>query len=384
MTIKKGGGMKKRKRIIVLGLMSGTSADGLSIAVVDVSSAKGEVEVLKYKTYSYSSALQNKILSASNMKAFELSELSFELGRLWAKYVKKFCLANNFKYGDISAIGSHGQTICHNPFSKIPNTLQIGEASFIAEETGVPVVCDFRPMDMAVGGQGAPLIPFLDDFMFSGGKSKILLNIGGIANFSIAGKGIETFGFDTGPGNCLMDAFIGHMTKGKIKFDRNGALAQRGMIDYKKIERMLKERFFKMKPPKSADRNDFSILFIRKHFGRLNNSDTNDILATLNYFTAKSIEVSIRRFAGRIPSEMIVSGGGVFNLKLMENLKNILHPVKISIVAEPLAKEPACFALLAWRAVNGKINHPYKATGAKNKRILGKIILQRGSAKARK
>ncbi|MFH1565095.1 MAG: anhydro-N-acetylmuramic acid kinase, partial [bacterium] len=267
-------------KIIALGLMSGTSADGISISAVNIYTAKKAIEVLKYKTYSYDLKLRKKILSASKMNAFELSGLNFELGYLWAKCIRKFCKSIDLKYKDIAVIGSHGQTVCHSPFANIPNTLQIGEASFIAKETGRPVVCDFRPMDMALGGQGAPLIPFLDEFMFAGAGPKLLLNIGGIANFSLVGKGVKTFAFDTGPGNCLMDSLVQNVTKGEIQFDKNGALAQKGEIDYRKIEKMLKESFFTMRPPKSADRNDFSFQFIKKHFRNINSKNMPDIMAT--------------------------------------------------------------------------------------------------------
>ncbi|MBU2529912.1 MAG: anhydro-N-acetylmuramic acid kinase [Elusimicrobia bacterium] len=377
------------KKIIALGLMSGTSADGLSIAAVNISK-KGKampgsrlwwdkaIKVFKYKTYAYDAKLRKKILSAPEMNAFNISELNFELGLLWSTYVVKFCKTANLKYKDISVIGSHGQTVCHSPLATIPNTLQIGEASFIAKETGIPVVCDFRPMDMASGGQGAPLIPFLDEFMFGTAKSKLLLNIGGIANFSMVGKGLKTFACDIGPGNCLMDSLIEYITKGKMQFDKDGVLALKGKIDYKKIEKMLKESFFSMKPPKSADRNDFSLKFIKKYFRNINLRNSADVIATLNYLTAKSIEVSIKKYIRSIPLEMIVSGGGVFNGALMKNLRALLKPMEVSSIADysmhPLAKEPACFALLAWEALNGRTNHPCSATGAKNKKILGKII----------
>ena len=370
--------MKKTKKVIALGLMSGTSADGVSISAVNICSKDKFIEVLKYKTYSYNLKLRKKILSAPQMNAFELSELNFELGLVWAKSVVKFCKSVDLKYKDISVIGSHGQTVCHNPLANIPNTLQIGEASFIAKETGRPVVCDFRPMDMVSGGQGAPLIPFLDEFMFGDFKPKLLLNIGGIANFSMVGKGIKTFACDTGPGNCLMDSLIEHITKGKARFDKNGTLAKNGNIDYKKIDKMLKESFFNMKPPKSADRRDFSLQFIKKYFRNINAKNLPDIMATLNYLTAKSIETAIKKYVRLNPSEMIVSGGGVFNLELMKNLRVLLKPVKISTIADysmhPLSKEPACFALLAWQALNGKTNHPSSSTGAKTKKILGKVI----------
>ncbi len=206
--------MGKNTKVKIMGLMSGTSADGLSIALCSIGTDGASLKVLACETYPYGAALQERILAAKNMRTPELSELNFELGRLWAGMVRRFCGEHKTSYKNIAVIGSHGQTVYHLP-GRLGSTLQIGEPSFIAEETKRPVISDFRPADMAAGGEGAPLIPFMDEYMFGKGLSRTLAtgsidkvrglpvalqNIGGVGNIAFAGIGVTTFGFDTGPG----------------------------------------------------------------------------------------------------------------------------------------------------------------------------------------
>jgi len=357
--------------------MSGTSADGLSIALCRA--AGHSLKVLNFSNYPYSRALQERILAASEMKTPELSALNFELGRLWAGFVRQFCRAHKVPYKSIAVIGSHGQTVWHAPGKK-GHTLQLGEASFIVEETGRPVVCDFRPADMAAGGEGAPLIPFLDEYLFGGGRPVALQNIGGVGNIAFAGKGVKTFGFDTGPGNSLMDTAVFALSGGRRSYDKGGELAWRGEPDREKVQKLLSLPFFRRTPPKSLDRNDFSKAFLKEHFGRINGGNSRDLLATLNLFTAASIALAFKKFAPRGSRELIVSGGGALNPALLDNISALLLPsgVRVRSCAElglhPLAKEPACFALLARLALDGAVNHCPSATGARGPRILGKVI----------
>jgi anhydro-N-acetylmuramic acid kinase len=243
----------------------------------------------------------------------------------------------------------------------------------------VPVVSDFRPRDMAAGGEGAPLIPFMDEYLFGKGAPRLLQNIGGIGNIAVAGRGIKTFGFDTGPGNCLMDDAVRIYTNGKMAYDKDGKLAAAGTPDTAKVAQWLKTPFFSRKPPKSLDRAEFGPQFLRKHFGALTARNIGDALATLNYFTAASIALAVRRFIAPKcnPAELIISGGGALNPALMKNIAALCSPLKVSRISEhgigELAKEPACFALLAHLAVNGLPNHCPAATGARGLRILGKI-----------
>ncbi|OGS12365.1 MAG: anhydro-N-acetylmuramic acid kinase [Elusimicrobia bacterium RIFOXYA12_FULL_57_11] len=372
--------MKTRK---ILGLMSGTSADGLSIALCEVAGRGAVLKVTKFANYAYPAALQAEILSAGGMQAPELSALNFALGRLWAGMVRRFCRAHRVAYTSVAVIGSHGQTVWHAPGTG-GHTLQIGEAAFIAEETGVPVVSDFRPADMAAGGEGAPLIPFLDEHLFGGGRPVALQNIGGVGNIAFTGKGVKTTGFDTGPGNSLMDTAVCLLSGGKAFYDRNGALAAAGRPDLEKVRELLALPFFGRRPPKSLDRGEFSTAFLAKHFpGRLSRKTGPDLLATLNAFTAGSIALAFKRCAPRGIRELIVSGGGALNPVLLDNIAALLLPsgVKVRSCAEfglhPLAKEPACFALLAWQALARRANHCPSATGARGVRVLGKIMWPR-------
>ncbi len=383
--------MGKNTKVKIMGLMSGTSADGLSIALCSIGTDGASLKVLACETYPYGAALQERILAAKNMRTPELSELNFELGRLWAGMVRRFCGEHKTSYKNIAVIGSHGQTVYHLP-GRLGSTLQIGEPSFIAEETKRPVISDFRPADMAAGGEGAPLIPFMDEYMFGKGLSRTLAtgsidkvrglpvalqNIGGVGNIAFAGIGVTTFGFDTGPGNSLMDTAAALASGGKMSYDKDGSLAAAGRADRAMVERFLKLPFFALKPPKSLDRDTFSAAFLKKYFGRTNSENIKDTLATLNLFTAASIALAFKKFAPAGTGEIIVSGGGALNPVLMNNISAELPGTKVSSIAaygiHPLAKEPACFALLAWLALNGRINHCPSATGARGTRVLGKL-----------
>lgn len=366
------------KKELALGLMSGTSADGLSIALCEA--AGRSLKVKAFGNYPYNAALQARIIAAKNMLAPELSALNFELGRLWAGLVKKFCRAHRVPYKSLAAIGSHGQTVWHAP-GKYGHTLQVGEAAFIAEETRRPVVCDFRPADMAAGGEGAPLIPFMDEYLFGGGAPVALQNIGGVGNIAFAGKGVKTFGFDTGPGNSLMDTAVCKISGGKLSYDKGGAWAAAGEPDLPRVYKLLEAPFFGRRPPKSLDRSEYTLAFIKKHFpGQLNKKRAPGLLASLNLFTAASVALAFKAFAPRGTKELIVSGGGALNPVLMDNISALLLPsgVRVRSIAElglhPLAKEPACFALLALLALRGESNHCPSATGARGPRVLGKLI----------
>ena len=368
--------MKKNIAIKIMGLMSGTSADGLSIALCSIGTEGAELKVLACETYPYAAALQERILTAKNMRTPELSELNFELGRLWAGMVRRFCREHKISYKNIAVIGSHGQTVYHLP-GRQGSTLQIGEPSFIAEETKRPVISDFRPADMAAGGEGAPLIPFMDEYLFGKGRPVALQNIGGVGNIAFVGKGVTTSGFDTGPGNSLMDTAVSLVTGGKLSYDKDGRLAAAGRANRAKVERFLKLPFFALKPPKSLDRDAFAAAFLRTSFGRLNSENIKDALASLNLFTAASIALAFKTYAPAGTGELIVSGGGALNPVLMNNISSELPGIKVKSIAaygiHPLAKEPACFALLAWLALNGRINHCPSATGARGPRVLGKL-----------
>lgn len=248
----------------------------------------------------------------------------------------------------------------------------------IAERTGLPVVADFRPRDLAAGGQGAPLTPAFDEFLFSKGPLRAVQNIGGIANVSFAGRGKLWSAFDTGPGNSLMDLAVRLSTAGRAEMDEGGALAARGRPDAEKVRRLLGQPYFRRPAPKSLDKSLFGEAFLRENFGPVGRERLPDVLATLNLFTAASIADAYRRFAPRGLREAVVSGGGAKNPVLMRNLRERLKPLPVVLSDERgipvMAKEAACFAWLAVRALRGQANNCPQATGAAGRRVLGKIV----------
>jgi len=360
------------KNVLALGLMSGTSADGLTVCLFDVSAKK----VINFKNYPYPKSLQNKILSAVTMKTPQLSELNFELGRIYAQKTKLFFKEFKINPRNICVIGSHGQTVFHNPEAKIPNTLQIGESAFLAQQTGIRVVSNFRPADMAAGGSGAPLIPAFDNFLFAEQRPTMLLNIGGIANVALTGKNVKTFGFDIGPGNAMIDSAIFLLSKGRKNYDKDGACAAKYPPDVKKAEKLAK-LFIGGKPPKSLERSTFAQGFIKKYFPQLKEQD----IATITYLTALVIALSIQKFILNKykAAKLLVSGGGVYNKTLMKYLGDMLKGVKVESFSQtgtdPMAKEAAAFAYFAWCTINKKPCSCPAATGAKYKTILGNITL---------
>ncbi|MCX7642132.1 MAG: anhydro-N-acetylmuramic acid kinase [Elusimicrobiales bacterium] len=367
--------MRKKNKFYVIGLMSGTSCDGLSIAYCEISFNPKYLKVIQFENFTYSKVLQINIMKARELKTQNVAELNFKLGIIWSDMIGKFI--KKFGIKKIDLISSHGQTIYHNSSRRI--TFQIGEVEFIARKFNVPVAYDFRVGDIVFGGEGAPLIPFFDEFLFGDNTKAIcLLNIGGISNITITGGGVKTFGFDTGPGNSLMDWAIRIYTNDRESYDKNGFLASKGVINYSKIERFIKNPFFHKKPPKSLDREEFGIEFIRKSFD-FKNEKIEDILATLNYFTALCVKYSVDRFVKTEISEVIVSGGGSFNNTLMNNLKKLFKNISVNNISKynihPLAKEAAGFALLGACRVAGIPSNCPTVTGAKEKVILGKLSL---------
>lgn len=363
---------------IALGLMSGTSADGVSAAL---GSFDGHhVKVLGHLTESYPPAIREKILKGPTLSASEVSQLNVEIGELFAHAANHLVKKLHAKPDQIDCIGSHGQTIYHGPSDSLRNTLQIGDAAVIAERTGIAVVSQFRQRDVAAGGQGAPLIPYFDQYFFGQGTVRAMQNIGGIGNVTIVGKGIaEPIAFDTGPGNSLMDRAIAIVTHGQESFDKNGARAKHGKIDMEAVGRMIQNEFFKRPPPKSTGPELFGEKFLLDHFSEKLRTNPDDVLATLNYFTCITIQEAYRSFVfKKYPiDEVIVSGGGTHNKTLMKKLECLFAPIPVKSIDDlgipSQAKEPLAFAFLGLRALQGKPNHLPSTTGAKHARILGSI-----------
>ena len=360
-----------QKKMTVIGLMSGTSADGITAAIVSISGPS--LKILHFKTFPFKKSMREKILNAATLSLSEISRLNAEIGILFAQAAQKISQRQT-----IDLIGSHGQTIWHGPRDSPPNTFQIGEPAFIAEKMKCPVIADFRPQDIASGGQGAPLIAAFDQFLHGQGPLRAVLNIGGIANVSFVGENKLWSSFDTGPGNCLMDLAVEILTAGKKSIDYNGHLASQGNVDFNQVKKWLKISYFKKFPPKSLDRNEFGRKFLHEHFGRLSSKELPNLLATLADLTALSIAQSIQKFAPKKVSEIVVSGGGALNPFLMKRLSQALSPIPVlsseSLGMPVMAKEAACFAWLAYRAFLRLPNNCPEATGARGPRILGKII----------
>ncbi len=356
---------------LVLGLMSGTSADGLTVCAITPRPFK----IVHFKNYPYEKKFQHRLLNAFKLTAPQLSALHYEIGTRYAKTVQTFLKQFHVSPAQIAAVGMHGQTVYHGPHDKVPNTLQLGEPSFLAAALGCPIVSDFRALDIALGGEGAPLMPFFDQYIWGTKTPRMLLNIGGISNLSVVGKNINTVGFDCGPGNTLIDLATQQLFN--KPFDKNGAFAAHVTPNIHWVHQLLKQKFFLQKPPKSLDKNAFGTAYLKKYFPHQN---PYVLLSTLTYFTAAAIAQAITRFVPvQAQKELIISGGGCYNKTLVKFLQELLPhvAVKTSLAygIDPQAKEAAAFALFAWLNIKRRPNHCARATGARKNAVLGKVTV---------
>lgn len=355
----------------VLGIMNGTSLDGVDFVLTKIQKKNLNTTFLKLKSFPFSRELQKKLAQAAShqMTVNELALLHHELGRFYAS-----CY-NKLKFGKIELIGLHGQTVFHQ--GKIA-TLQIGEASYLAAASKCPVVSDFRVADIAVGGQGAPIATFFHQILFGRIQKKLSLhNLGGISNLTLIKNGKVVQGFDTGPANMLMDLEIQRASFGKKKFDRGGLTAKLGKANLDLVNKMLKHPYFRKKAPKSCGREEFGIQFLEKYDQELKDLSLNDRLATLTEFVAQSIVLSYKKLSDFIPQEIIFCGGGVYNTHLLKTIEKLLPLVRIQSVEDygwpAKSIEAAAFAVLAAaKVLNIPSNMPL-STGAKKKISLGKI-----------
>jgi anhydro-N-acetylmuramic acid kinase len=350
----------------VAGIMSGTSLDGIDVAIVDIKGKK--IRTVAHSTTPYPSATRQRILDVplAVSAAGALSRLNFELGELYAKALSTTCRRFKIPRESIDLIGCHGQTIYHEGGK---NTLQIGEAAVIAERLGIPVISDFRTRDIAAGGQGAPLVPFADSLLFSSAKrNRVALNIGGIANITVLSGGIA---FDTGPGNMVIDQLASPK-----RFDRNGAIAARGRVNRPLLDSLLRDPYYKKKPPKTAGREQYGAPFVERL--RASNLPLEDLVATATALTAATIAIGVKRFAPGA-EELIASGGGTHNPKIMAQIAAFLPDCRITTTAEfgidPDAKEAIAFAILAHRTWKHRTGNLPSATGARRAVILGKVTM---------
>jgi anhydro-N-acetylmuramic acid kinase len=365
--------------LIVAGVMSGTSLDGIDVAVVDIRAQRGRLRVVPivFESTRYPKAVREALLAVSNAMTHTatIARMHFLLGELYADAIQR--ATRKIKP---ELVGMHGQTIFHEgqPVEymgrRIASTLQIGEAAVVAERTGLRVISNFRERDVAAGGQGAPLVPYVDYLLFASKRvHRAALNIGGIANITLLPAGAkpeEIVAFDTGPGNMVMDALVAHSTEGRQQYDRNGAIARRGQVHQRLLEAMLSDPYFKMSPPKSTGRERFGRDFVN---GLLATGvAVEDLIATATEFTARSIVLSVPA-----RGELIASGGGVHNRWLMRRLVELLPAgVAMKTSAEygvdPDAKEAIAFAVLAYEFVSGRPANLPSATGARRAVRLGK------------
>lgn len=375
----------------VAGIMSGTSLDGVDVAVVDLD-FEGEARAVRTAaTHSepYSEDLRSALLSVSNRECHTalLSRLHFLLPELYAEAYQACLARHNIAPDSVDLIGCHGQTIFHGPDAApicgraVHATLQIGDGSVLAARTGRPVVCDFRPADMAVGGQGAPLVPYVDFLLFASETvGRVLLNLGGIANITVLRPGAgpaDALAFDTGPANMVLDQLAVHYSGGKKRCDEGGAMALAGAVDPAALETLLEDEYYARRPPKSAGREQYGPDFVQRML-RLGLSPE-DTMATAAALTAATVAEGVYRFGGGEEEieEVIVSGGGVHNPALMRYLRAELADMEVVSSAEhgvdPDFKEAIAFAILAHETWHGRPANLPSATGASRPVLLGKI-----------
>jgi anhydro-N-acetylmuramic acid kinase len=389
--------------MIVAGVMSGTSADGINVALVRIgdkdlprtnSRGRGRprhtsLELLGHAEYPYSKAVRRAVMAAMNSaqaKVADLARLNFLLGELYADAV----LTTQRRFRQRAAlVGCHGQTLYHQGEAarflgrRIATTWQTGEGAVIAARLGVPVVSDFRPADMAAGGKGAPLVPFLDYLLYRDRRvGRVVQNIGGIANLTAICAGAspdEVVAFDTGPGNMVIDAVTERLFA-KL-YDRDGRIAASGSVLEVVVKDLLRAPFFRRKPPKTAGREEFGRDFVRDFLRRCGPASKRDVVATATALTARSIADALRRYGlrGGRYSEFIVSGGGANNPTLMTMLANEVQPMGLRIRSSDEfglpsnAKEAVAFALLAYETLHRRPSNVPSATGARRSAILGKV-----------
>jgi len=399
--------------MLVLGLMSGTSADGIDVALARISGASPRLgaKLLGHTSINLPPAIRKEILRIAEQQtitAGELSQLNFRLGELFADAATKACRRFHISPRRVSLIGSHGQTVFHqgNPIQflgrPIASTLQIGEPSVIAARTGITTVGDFRPADVAVGGQGAPLVPYADYLLYGHPKfGRVSLNLGGIANITVLpanAKPLQVLAFDTGPGNMLIDALVHHFSHGRRRFDENARLASQGRSLPALLDELMRDPYLKLAPPKSTGREYYGRAYVRELLiiGRRHRAKPVDLIRAATIFTALSVVDALNRFV--LPKtkihQLIVSGGGARNPLLLAQLAAALgvgaqhvaphlgraaRSSKIELLPSsrlgiPVdAKEAFAFALLAYETFHQRPANLPSATGARGPAILGKI-----------
>jgi len=353
--------------------MSGTSLDGVDAVLVSIKN--DNVEVISSVSHDFPSDLVEdlkKLLETGIVSLQKLGEINYRLGLVYADCVNDLILKDGIASDEVKAIGCHGQTVFHDPRSRYPFSMQLGDGNTIAAKTGIDTIMDFRGMDIAYGGEGAPLTPAFHYKIFSDlNEKRVILNLGGIANVSILNED-KVIGFDTGPANCLIDLWIQNQLG--EKFDKNGDWARSGTIHTELLNHFMNEDYFKLKAPKSTGKELFNLDWIKNKLVDFPNILNKDIQATITELTAKSIAEAIHLFATNTEA-IYICGGGAFNSYLRERLSHYLPKMKISTtsdlgIPEQLV-EAVAFAWLAHQRVNGLPGNLPSVTGADKSAILG-------------
>jgi anhydro-N-acetylmuramic acid kinase len=370
----------------IIGMMSGTSLDGIDACLVDVNNYNNNFDFKISAKYSldYPESIKNKIFDIANNHATtsDICNMHFVIGKLYAQCVLELLEKNKLSKNDIDYISAHGQTVFHIPTSIETNgistasTLQIGNISVISELTGIKTIGDFRSKDMVVGGQGAPLVPFADEIIFKKEIPRAIQNIGGIGNVTVLSKNCETFAFDTGPGNVLIDYYVKKLYD--LPFDKNGEIAKSGKVDENWLNNFLQNEYYQLQPPKSTGRELFNDQYAEEML--LSAPETKeDIIATITALTAKTIEKAYEKFV--FPKtdikEIVLGGGGAYNLALLKFLQEYLPNIEIktheNFGIDNKYKEALAFALLGFCTINNIPNNIPACTGAKKRVIMGVV-----------
>ncbi len=358
---------------LYIGLMSGTSMDAIDVAIIDVNNEK--VELIDFLEYPIPDDIISSLKEINGTSQLQLiAKLDQQLGSLFGEASNKILSKNNIPAESIIAIGSHGQTVYHAPNDVCPSTIQIADPNIIAVNTNITTVADFRRKDIALGGQGAPLAPIFHLHQFSSDKPSVVLNIGGFANITVFDDTTNDsiIGFDTGPGNVLLDDWI-KLKKG-LNYDAKGAWAASGRIVQTLLDKCLKDNYFELKPPKSTGRDDFNLAWLEAFLTK--NLQPEDVQATLLALTVETIGSAIETYAPNT-LDIIVCGGGALNDFLMESLQKRLIEQKVMnsevFGINPLAVEACCFAWLAHLTISNQSGNITAVTNAKRPAVLGGI-----------
>ena len=381
---------KREKKVI--GLMSGTSVDGVDAALVKIRGhgLETQVELLAFHPHPFEATVRDRIFDLfqpETSRVDEICQMNFLIGEVFADAALSVIYDAKLEVGEIDLIGSHGQTVYHLPPQKgvqyVPSTLQLGEPAVIAYRTGIPTIANFRVADLAAGGQGAPLVPYVDFLLFrQTDRTVALQNIGGISNVTLipaGAAGSDVLASDTGPGNMIIDSVMEILTDGEEKYDNAGQLAAQGSVCESLLEEWLQHPFISARPPKTTGREAFGRQFADQAIQQAQNQNlaSADLVATLTAFTAQTIFDYYRRFLFPHSSvdEIYISGGGSHNLTLMQHLKTLFQPIPLlpidSIGFSSDAKEAIAFAVLANEAVHGHPTNLPQVTGASQPMVLG-------------